>query len=130
MFIGLLPLQVLTRYHEFRSVSMRLDHTGHTVACIQDFIRKFSVVYRPLLVASVFKAEEDGCYIFCACTCMCLIFLSIALCTLSKSTIQIEKLINKIVINQVISYWPSYRSSAGCLGPRLRLGPIQQTEDL
>ena len=61
MFIGLLPLQVLTRYHEFRSVSMRLDHT---VACIRDFIRKFSVVYRPLLVASVFKAEEDGCYIF------------------------------------------------------------------
>ena len=68
MFIGLLPLQLLTRYHEFRSVSMRLDHT---VACIRDFIRKFSVVYRPLLVASVFKAEEDGCYIFCACTCMC-----------------------------------------------------------
>ena len=60
---------------------------------------------------------------------MCLIFLSIALCTLSKSTIQIEKLINKIVINQVISYWPSYRSSASCIGPRLRLGPIQQTSD-
>ena len=60
---------------------------------------------------SVFKTEEDGCY-FCVCTCMCLIVLSIALCTLSKSTIQIEKLINKIVINQVISYWPSYRSSA------------------
>ena len=127
MFIGLLPLQVLTRYHEFRSVSMGLDHT---VACIRDFIRKFSVVYRPLLVASVFKAEEDGCYIFCACTCMCLIFLSIALCTLSKSTIQIENLINKIVIYQVISYWPSYRSSASCIGPRLRLGPIQQTSDL
>ena len=81
-------------------------------------------------MASVFKAEEDGCYIFCACTCMCLIFLSIALCTLSKSKIQIEKLINKIVINQVISYWPSYRSSASCIGPRLRLGPIQQTSDL
>ena len=48
---------------------------------------------------------------------MCLIFLSIALCTFSKSTIQIEKLINKIVINQVISYWPSYRSSASCIGP-------------
>ena len=127
MFIGLLPLQVLTRYHEFRSVSMRLDDT---VACIRDFIRKFSIVYRPLLVASVFKAEEDGCYIFCACTCMCLIFLSIALCTLSKSTIQIEKLINKIVINQVISYWPSYRSSASCICTRLRLGPIQQTSDL
>ena len=127
MFIGLLPLQVLTRYREFRSVSMRLDHT---VACIRDFVRKFSVVYRPLLVASVFKAEEDGCYIFCACTCMCLIFLSIALCTLSKSTIQIEKLINKIVINQVISYWPSYRSSASCIGPRRSLGPIQQTSDL
>ena len=94
--------------------------------------KKFYVVYRPLLVASVFKAEEDGCY-FCACTCMCLIFLwllSIALCTLSKSTIQIEKLINKIVINQVISYWPSYRSSASYIGPRLRLGPIQQTSDL
>ena len=58
---------------------------------------------------------------------MLLIFLSIALCTLSKSTVQIEKLINKIVINQVISYWPSYRSSASCIGPRLRLGPIQQT---
>ena len=127
MFTGLLPLQVLTRYHEFRSVSMRLDHP---VACIRDFIRKFSVVYRPLLVASAFKAEDDGCYIFCACTCMCLIFLSIALCTLSKSTIQIEKLINKIVINQVISYWPSYRSSASCIGPRRSRGPIQQTSDL
>ena len=78
---------------------------------------------------SVFKTEEDGCY-FCVCICMCLIFLSIALCTLSKSTIQIEKLINKIVINQVISYWPSYRSSASCIGPRLRLGPIQQASDL
>ena len=127
MFICFLPPQVSTRYHEFRSVSMRLDHA---VACIRDFIRKFFVVYRPLLVASVFKAEEDGCYIFCASTCMCLIFLSIALCTLSKSTIQIEKIINKIVINQVISYWPSYRSSASCIGPRLRLGPIQQTSDL
>ena len=96
------------------------------------FIRKFFVVYRPLLVASVFEAEEDGCYIFCARrpTCMCLIFLSIAFCILSKSAIQIEKLINKIVINQVISYWPSYRSSASCIGPRLRLGPIQQTSDL
>ena len=91
MFICLLPPQVLTRYHKFRSVSMRLDHA---VACIRDFIRKFFVVYRPLLhvlVASVFKAEEDGCYIFFACTCMCLIFLSIALCTLSKSTIQNRK---------------------------------------
>ena len=128
MSICLLPPQVSTRsYHEFRSVSMRLDHT---VACIRDFIRKFFVVYRPLLVASVFKAEEDGCYIFRARTCMCLIFLSIALYTLSKGTIQIEKLINKIVINQVISYWPSYRSSASCIGPRLRLGPIQQTSDL
>ena len=28
------------------------------------------------------------------------------------------KLINKIVINQVISYWPSYGSSLGCIGPR------------
>ena len=82
-------------------------------------------------MSSVFKAEEDGCYIFCACTCMCEIFLSIAaLCILSKSTIQIEKLINKIVINLVIWYWPSYRSSASCIGPRLRLGPIQQTSDL
>ena len=65
MFICLLPWfspQVSTRYHEFRSVSMRLDHA---VACIPDFIRKFSVVYRPLLVASVFKAEEDGCYFLC-----------------------------------------------------------------
>ena len=34
------------------------------MACIRDFIGKFSVVYRPLLVASVFKAEEDRCYIF------------------------------------------------------------------
>ena len=122
MFICLLPPQVSARYHEFRSVSMRLNHA---VACIRDFIRKFSVVYWPLLVASVFKVEEDGCYIFVhvhAC--------AIALCTLSKSTIQIEKLINKIAINQVISYWPSYRSSASCIGPRLRLGPIQQTSDL
>ena len=65
MFICLLPWfspQVSTRYHEFRSVSMRLDHA---VACIPDFIRKFSVVYRPLLVASVFNAEEDGCYFLC-----------------------------------------------------------------
>ena len=131
MFICLLPWfspQMSTRYHEFRSVSMRLDHA---VACIPYFIRKFSVVYinRPLLMASVFNADEDGCY-FCACTCMCLIVLSIALCTLSKSTIQVENLINKIVINQVISYWPSYRSSASCIGPRLRLRPIQQTSDL
>ena len=29
------------------------------------------------------------------------------------------KLINKIVINQVISYWPSYGSSVGCIGPRI-----------
>ena len=65
MFICLLPWfspEVSTRYHEFRSVSMGLDHA---VACIQDFIRKFSVVYRSLLVASVFNAKEDGCYFFC-----------------------------------------------------------------
>ena len=31
--------------------------------------------------------------------------------------------INKIVINQVISYWPSYRSSASCIGPA-DLGPV------
>ena len=96
------------------------------MACIPDFIKKFSVVYRPLIVASVFKAEEDGCY-FCACTCMCLIFLPIVLCTkLSKGTIQIEKLIDKIVIKQVISYWPSYRSPASC-PPRANtadLGPV------
>ena len=63
MFICLLPWfspQVSTRYHEFRSVSMRLDHA---VACIPEFIKKFSVD-RPLLVASVFKAEEDGCYFY------------------------------------------------------------------
>ena len=39
------------------------------------------------------------------------------------------KLINKIVINQVISYWPSYRSSVCCIGSQPRtntadLGPI------
>ena len=28
------------------------------------------------------------------------------------------KLINKIVINQLITYWPSYGSSIGCIGPR------------
>ena len=28
------------------------------------------------------------------------------------------KLINKIVINQVISYWPSYGSEVCCIGPR------------
>ena len=55
------------------------------------------------------------------------------------------KLINKIIINQVISYWPSYGSSVGCIGPRLKgqysrprtrnwantfgRGPIQPTED-
>ena len=30
------------------------------------------------------------------------------------------RLINKIAINQVISYWPSYGSSVGCIGPRPR----------
>ena len=80
-------------------------------------------------MASVFKAEEDGCYFLCMYIHVSNIFIH-ALCTLSKSTIQIEKLINKIVINQVISYWPSYRSSASCIDPRLRLGPIQQTSDL
>ena len=39
------------------------------------------------------------------------------------------KLINKIVINQVISYWPSFRSSVDCIGLRPRgntadLGPV------
>ena len=34
------------------------------------------------------------------------------------------------VINQVISYWPSYRSEVCCIGPRRSRGPIQQTEDL
>ena len=28
------------------------------------------------------------------------------------------RLINKVVINQVISYWPSDGSSVGCIGPR------------
>ena len=28
------------------------------------------------------------------------------------------KLINKNLINQVISYWTSYRSSVTCIGPR------------
>ena len=28
------------------------------------------------------------------------------------------KLINKIVINQVISHWPSYGSSVDCIDPR------------
>ena len=32
------------------------------MACIPDFIKKFSVVYRPVLVASEFKAEEDSCF--------------------------------------------------------------------
>ena len=32
--------------------------------------------------------------------------------------IHFYKLINKIVINQVISYWPNYGSSVGCIGPR------------
>ena len=43
------------------------------------------------------------------------------------------KLINKIVINQVISFWPSYGSSICCIGPRLwpgantaDLGPITE----
>ena len=45
------------------------------------------------------------------------------------------KLINKIVINQVISYWPSYGSSVGCIGPRsavlaLGLRPRANTVDL
>ena len=34
------------------------------------------------------------------------------------------------VINQVISYWPSYRSEVCCIGPRRSRGPIQLTEDL
>ena len=34
------------------------------------------------------------------------------------------------VINQVISYWPSYRSEVCCIGPRRSRGLIQQTEDL
>ena len=33
---------------------------------------------------------------------------------------------NKIVINQVISYWPNYGSSVGCIGPR----PPDNTADL
>ena len=129
MFICLLPWfspQVSTRYHEFRSVSMRLCHA---VAWSPDFIKKFPVVIGLYSWLQCLK-QKRTVVIFCACTCMCLIFLSIAMCTLSKSTIQIETLINKIVINQVISYWPSYRSSASCIGPRLRLGPIQQTSDL
>ena len=43
--------------------------------------------------------------------------------------IHFYKLINKIVINQVISYWPSYVSLDGCIGPQPRastadLGPV------
>ena len=34
------------------------------------------------------------------------------------------------VINQVISYWPSYRSEVCCIGPRRSRGPIQLAEDL
>ena len=53
MFICLLPWfspQVSTRYHEFRVQSF--DETGSRSGL-------------PLLVASVFKAEEDGCYFLC-----------------------------------------------------------------
>ena len=39
------------------------------------------------------------------------------------------QLINKNLINQVISYWTSYRSSVSCIGPRpwsntANLGPV------
>ena len=34
------------------------------------------------------------------------------------------KLINKIVNNQVTSYWPSYRSEVCCIGPR-RIAQLQ-----
>ena len=35
-------------------------------------------------------------------------------------------IVKKIVISQVISYWPSYRSDVSCIG----LGPIQLTSNL
>ena len=46
-----------------------------------------------------------------------------------RSSFFFYKLINKIVINQVISYWSSYRSWVCCIGPRPRtntayLGPV------
>ena len=50
--------------------------------------------------------------------------------------IYLYKLIDKIVMNQVISYWRSYGSSVCCIGPIQQSleaegrGPIQPTEDL
>ena len=49
--------------------------------------------------------------------------------TIGRVRVFFYKLINKIVNNQVNSYWPSYRSSVCCIGPRPRtntadLGPV------